>query len=192
MNKSVFATIIAGMTLVINFSFAQSKKYDVKSGVVTYEVSVVMNGKAISSNKNILYFDDYGLKEREDKYEKGILVGSSIYDGKKRYEINHKKKTYSEIPSGGSVAYKVNFNGIPEADRKSGNAKKLPDEIILGKTCETYTYEKAKAKYAGWKGILFLLETNTGSLESKQKAIQFEETSVGPDKFTVPGDYTKK
>ena len=164
MKRTIFKPlVIVTLTLVVNFVFAQTKKYEVKSGVVTYEVTVVMNGKTISTNKNVLYFDEYGKKEREDKFNREVLIGSSIYNGKTRYEVNHKKKNYSEMPAN-SIGYKVNFADLPEADRKSGNAKKLPNETILGKSCETYTYQKTNSKYAGWKGILFFLETSSGGL----------------------------
>jgi|APTNR8051073442_1049403.scaffolds.fasta_scaffold08885_4 hypothetical protein len=192
MRKMTLTTaVVAVMTLTANISFAQTKKYEVKSGIVTYEVTITMNGKTISTEKNILYFDEYGSKERSDKFKKEAIVGSSIYNGKTRYELNHKKKTYGEIQSAGSVGYKVNFNDIPEEDRKSGNAKKLTNETILGKSCETYSYEKIKSKFSGYRGVLFLQETSSANLVTTQKAIKFEEVNVSSDKFTVPNDYTK-
>jgi hypothetical protein len=165
----------------------------VKSGVVTYEVSMTMNGKTISTNRNIVSFDDYGLKERQDKYDKGVLVGSSLTDGKSRYELIHKNKTYFEVPAGpGSmgVAYRARFEDIPEKDRTSGKAKKLPNETLLGKPADVYTF--GEVKFVGWNGILLLHDQKVGSnMRSVQKAVKIEETSVPAHTFTVPAGYTK-
>jgi hypothetical protein len=44
------------------------KKYDIKSGIITFETTMEMAGMNIKT-KTILYFDDYGIKECQEEYK---------------------------------------------------------------------------------------------------------------------------
>src|SRR5687768_12326464 len=58
------------------------KKYQIKSGIITFQETANMGSMKISSKK-VLYFDDYGMKEREDSFDdEGQLKESFMSDGK--------------------------------------------------------------------------------------------------------------
>src|SRR5687768_4624980 len=44
-----------------------TNKYDLKSGIITFETVMSLDGSDIRSKK-VLYFDDYGRKECEETY----------------------------------------------------------------------------------------------------------------------------
>ncbi len=167
-----------------NISFPQ--KYGVKSGTITYEV-VVQVGAITDVTQNVLYFDDYGITERIDIIEDGILKSSNLaIKNGRRYQLNHTKKTYLDIDTNSrGWEYKVDWNEVSERSKADGTAKKLPNETHLGKDCETYTY--STTKYSGWEGILLFQQQKSFT----KTATGFEEGDVPADTFKIPTDYTK-
>jgi len=170
-----------------------TKKYQIKSGIVTFESTSQM-GTMKFSGKKVLYFDDYGMKEREDSYdEAGQVKESFMSDGKDLILLMHQDQAaYKRGKAYRGTAYRVDYNEISQEDKASGKAKKLADETILGKTCETYTYEtdNLKGKYAGWGNICLLTESETSGIKSVVIATAFEEDADVPaDKFTIPSGY---
>lgn len=176
---------------VIENAPVQTKKYQIKSGIITLE-SITEMGSVKLTEKKVLYFDDYGMKEREDSYEGETLKSSFMSDGKELITLIHGTKTF--LKSGKAfrgTAYKVDFNEISQEDKDAGKAKKLNEETILGKTCEVYSYETngIKSKYAGWNNICLLSEAVMGETKTIVKATKIEEVDVPADKFTIPADY---
>lgn len=56
-------TLLLLFVLLIAFEAStQTKKYDIKSGIITFETTVKMMGMTITK-KSIVYFDEYGMKE---------------------------------------------------------------------------------------------------------------------------------
>ncbi|HEY9487381.1 MAG TPA: hypothetical protein VIQ51_03575 [Chryseosolibacter sp.] len=170
-----------------------AKKYQIKSGIITFEETANVGSMKLTSKK-IHYFDDYGMKEREDSFdEEGQLKESFMSDGKDLILLMHKDQTaYKRGKAYRGTAYRVDYNEFSQEDKASGKVKKLADEIILGKTCETYTYEteSLKGKYAGWGNICLRTEAETSGVKSVAIATSFEEDAVVPaDKFTIPSGY---
>src|SRR6266540_2544261 len=64
------------------------KKYPIKSAMVTFD-----NQMLGINQKTILYIDDYGAKEAEEKYDGTDVKEMDLCDGKMRYTINFKNKT---------------------------------------------------------------------------------------------------
>ena len=54
------------------------KKYDLKSGIISFESSGSASGHAAPKTKQILYFDDYGAKECQEKYKIDAATGKEI------------------------------------------------------------------------------------------------------------------
>ena len=53
------------LSLVLTLSsvgIAQAKKYDIKSGIVTFETTTLL-GKITMTEKSVVYFDNFGMKE---------------------------------------------------------------------------------------------------------------------------------
>lgn len=173
-------------------SIAFFKKYQIKSGTITYENT--LNTITIHlSFKTIVYFDDYGMKERRDTYTHDTLDETLMSDGKNMYRIIHKmKRAFKTGKAYHGTESKFGWDEITQEDKDLGKVKKYPNEIIAGKNCEVY-YVKVKkvlAIYAGWKDINLLTEIKSPGGSSISKAIKVEEGQLNPGTFLLPKGYS--
>ncbi len=171
---------------------AQPKKYEIKSGIVTFE-NVTTIGKIKMVEKMILYFDDYGYKECKEVYTKDKLTGISLSDGKTRWNIDPVKKTAMNLGAAvRGTEMKFDWNEVSEKEKKNGNAKLRPNIVIAGKTCQSFqTTPSGSTVFAGWKNICLLTDVDNYGVHAVIKAVKVEENvKVPPEKFTVPAGYT--
>jgi hypothetical protein len=170
------------------------KKYDIKSGIVTYELLMKVGNFEIK-NKIVVYFDDYGLKECRETFSKEKLEQSAFSDGKTLYVIKPNQKTaYDRGSASRGTELRVEWSEFgTEKDKQSGLYKKLAGMTVAGKNCEVFEYNDGKGtitRYAGWNKILMYMESKTSSTETVQKALKIEENiKVPPEKFAVPAGY---
>lgn len=167
------------------------KKYGIKSAIVTFE----SDGMGIKQ-KIVLYFDDFGAKETEEKYDlENNLSASTICDGTNRYTLVYKDKTFqNDGACSRGIAYKFDWDEVSKADPKY-KPQKLANITIAGKDCESFSLETSGNTiiYAGWNNICFLIDQNTQYGKITYKAISFDENAViSSDKFKVPGDFQIK
>jgi hypothetical protein len=165
-------------------------KYGVKSGIVTFEIDMMG-----MKQKQVLYFDDYGLKEAEESYQGEEVKLINICDGKEMYSVHPDQKTaYSNGTCGRGVAYRFAWDEIAKEDQNT-KAKKLNNITVAGKDCESYSYDlgSSVAVYAGWQNINLYLKTSTNAGDVVQQAIKIEENvDIPASKFQVPSDYEIK
>lgn len=167
------------------------RKYGVKSGEIVYETS--LNTISVHMTyKTVVYFDDYGIKERRDTYKGDTLTESYLSDGKNTYRINHEKKqAFFSGKAYKGTEPKFGWNGIGEEDKKSGKAKLAPDEIIAGKECTVYTVKSdiVSAKFAGWEDIVMLSEISSPGGVSSTVATSITIEKVPASTFRIPRGY---
>jgi hypothetical protein len=165
-------------------------KYGIKSGIVTFETD--MMGMKI---KSVLYFDDYGIKEADEKYNGDNIASISICDGKERYNIFPSKKiAYSEGSCYRGVAYRFAWDEVSKEDQLS-KGKKLPNINIAGKDCESFSIDlgTSLSVYTGWQNICLSLKTSSGGTNVIMQATKIEENAEIPaTKFKVPEGYEIK
>lgn len=164
-------------------------KYGVKSGIVTYENT----GYGLTT-KSILYFDDWGAREAEEKYDTdGVITETSICDGKNLYLLIHKNKSaYKRGECTRGVAYKFDWNEVSRS--QDYKPTKLENIDVAGKDCESFSLEISGSKtiYAGWNNVSFMIETPAGNSSVLNRAISFEENASIPEEmFAVPPDYNQ-
>jgi len=170
------------------------KKYDIKSGIVTFETTAQVGGMNMKT-KSIVYFDDYGIKECKETYTGDKLTKSHFSDGKNLYSIIFSTKTArAEGKAFRGTEVRVDWQEFgTEKDRESGMIKKMPAMNVAGKTCEVYQTDDGKgmiATYAGWNKILLYLDVQTKGLRTTQKAVKVEENvKIPADKFVVPAGF---
>lgn len=173
----------------------QFKKYDIKSGIVTFE-NVIEMGTMKMKHKVMVYFDDYGMKECHDNYNGDKLDNSLMSDGQMEYVLHHKEKTVETRGTAlRGTEFRFDWNEISEKDRTSGNAKKLPNVTVAGKSCESFMVGSPtdKTVYAGWGHVCLMMDISSSSMRSLLKAVKFEENAkVPPEKFAVPAGYVSK
>jgi hypothetical protein len=128
MKKAMLLSALAVLVLV-PAAFAQGvKKYDVKSGIVTYDY-IMMVGKWEMKSKFILYFDDYGAKECREAYPNEKLEEILFVDGMDMYSVDVNKKTASKTEESirSTELMRIDYNEIgTQEDRDSGKVIKLP------------------------------------------------------------------
>jgi hypothetical protein len=165
-------------------------KYGIKSGIITFEINMMG-----MKEKQVLYFDDYGLKEAEETYQGEKVKSINLCDGKEMYNLHPDQKTaYSNGSCARGVAYRFAWDEISKEDQNT-KAKKLANMTIAGKDCESYSYDlgSSVAVYAGWQNIDLYLKTTTQVGDVVQQAIKIEENvDIPASKFQVPSDYQIK
>jgi hypothetical protein len=176
---------------------SQFKKYDIKSGIVTFE-SVMKMGDFQIKKKIVLYFDDYGMKECRETYSNNRLEESYFSDGKTIYSVKHKEKAaYKRGPASRGTELRVEWSEFgTDEDRAAGKYKKLSPMKIAGKNCEMIEYNDKHGTvttYGGWSKIMLYMKLKTKDMESVQKAVKIEENAAVPaDKFRIPAGYSAK
>lgn len=166
------------------------KKYQIKSGIVTF----FNEGMGIKT-KVVLYFDDYGMKEAEEKYDGDVIKDATLCDGKNRYIIVYNEKTaYESGECFRGVAYKFDWAEIERApDQYKG--KKLPNVTIAGKDCESFSLQSGKNPviYAGWNNICMLIDQDGSFGKITYKAVSIEENATIPEgKLSIPEGFAVK
>ncbi len=169
---------------------ASVKKYGIKSGIVTFEISMMD-----TKQKMVLYFDDFGAKEAEEKYEGENIEEISLCDGKNMYTIHPADKVaYTSGACYRGIAYRFAWDEISEEDQNT-KAKKLSNVTVAGKDCESFSYDMGNTFtiYAGWKYICLYQKTKSQYGDVVRQATKIEENATIPaDKFQVPSGYEIK
>jgi hypothetical protein len=171
------------------------KKYGIKSGIITFSVETnLMNEKQVKK----VYFDNYGTKETSETYRMDKLTEKRINKADGYVYIlavdkNSGFRSKHATATGTEMKFDFSDRAIPETIKKQYHFGKLPNETICGKDCEMYTteYENMKAKYAGWNGILLMIETSmpmgSTTMTTKSVAVKLEENvSIPETVFEVP------
>jgi len=191
------ALLLCAVAFVAQAPTAATKKYEIKSGIITYQTEIEMAGMKIPG-KEVLYFDDYGLKECEETYKDGVLTESFVADGVDRFKLYHEQKI--KVAAGKSTngtAMPFNWTQVSQKDKDSGAAKAGPKETVAGKECDTFTMITKTAGmdtstvYAGWHRVVLSSKLKSAQMSSTKIAVKVEENAVVPaDKFKAPAGYT--
>lgn len=170
------------------------RKYGIKSGIVHFETWFRFEGE-LWEETSIVYFDDYGKKERRERYLlDGSLWETQFNDGTHLYSVYPEgKSAYKHKSTYPGTEPRVSWADLPAAHKTNGWAEKGPYESVAGKTCEVYfvPIDGGKQKFAGWENICFLNEMiGSGYGDTSHRAVSFQEVSVDPKLFVLPVDYT--
>ncbi|MGD0592003.1 MAG: hypothetical protein ABSA44_14580 [Bacteroidota bacterium] len=92
---TIFLLICAVFFMMTSPLRSQIKKYDIKSGIVTYDLIMKM-GTMEMKKKTIVSFDDFGMKECRETFSDNKLEESYFSDGKNLYSAKHAKKNCLE------------------------------------------------------------------------------------------------
>lgn len=171
----------------------QTKKYDIKSGIITFENTTIM-GKLKHSIKTVVYFDNYGMLECKETYHENKLVESFFSDGETLFSLKHeKKKAYKRGSAYRGTEYRFDWAEVSQNDKKDYKAKRLPNIIVAGKDCESFEVTSGSdvTVFTGWDHICFLMDVKNSNLEVILKAMKIEENAKIPEgKFKVPAGYS--
>jgi hypothetical protein len=196
MERSISYLVIAAMLVLLNLDLSgQTKKYDIKSCTMTFEMTQKMAGLDIKK-KVVVSFDDYGMRECRETYQGDEFQEAYFSDGKDLYKLQPGKKTaFKRGKADRGTETTIGWNDISSDDKKAGKAKQLPNITIAGKTCESFEYvsDKESTTYAVWNHILMMIDMKSKQMTMLKKAVNVDEkTPVSADKFKVPAGYTLK
>ena len=196
MKRSISCLAIAAMLVLLNpGSSGQTKKYDIKSCTITFELTQKMAGLDIKK-KVVVSFDDYGMKECRETYQGDELQEVYFSDGKDLYKLQPSKKSaFNRGKADRGTEVTIGWNDISANDKKAGKAKQLPNITIAGRKCESFEYvsDKESTTYAVWNHILMMIDMKSKQMSTLKKAVAVDEkTAVSADKFKVPAGYTLK
>jgi hypothetical protein len=179
-----------------------SKKYDIKSGIVTYKASVMG-----IENTQTLYFDDYGAKEMKESITEMSIMGIktrkvdvSLEKEGYRYEYelenmtNNENKLTKEIKktkiySAGSSDMAAMATTLSDEMKKKYEYKEEGTEAVAGVTGTKVSMKMGKTAITAVMYKKVMLKTVMEMI--KITATKFEENVAIPaDKFELPKDYT--
>lgn len=190
-----FLLFTAAFLIAGSSSEAQTKKYDIKSGIVTFQ-STTLFGTMKMESKAIVYFDDYGMKECKETFEDEELKESFFSDGTNLFTLIHKKKeAYDRGPASRGTELKFDWNEVSKNTNKDYKVQKLAPTTIAGKVCESFLIDTKQGKntFAGYKGVTFLTRVENKQMTTELRAMKFEENVPVPaNKFKVPAGYAAK
>jgi hypothetical protein len=178
-----------------------TKKYEIKSAIVTYTAEVM--GMKTSQ---MLYFDDYGAKERQETITEMEMMGVKTrsvnvsltkdgykYDFETENVTNNENKLKKEIKKS-KVMVSASSDMSKMAAEMSDQMKKEYEykeegtETVAGVTGTKFSMKIGKAKFTGVLYKKVMIKTEMDMM--KITAQKFEENaSVPADKFEYPKDY---
>jgi len=196
MKQPITYLAIAATLLILTLNVtAQTKKYDIKSCTITFEMTQKMASFDMK-NKVVLSFDDYGMKECRETYQGDKIREVFFSDGKSLYSLNPDKKTATKRGDAiRGTEVRVDWSDVSSDDKKSGKAKQLPNIVLAGKSCESFMADAggSSTTYASWNHVLMMIDMKSKDMTMLKKAVTVDEkTAVSPDKFKVPTGYTIK
>lgn len=171
-----------------------AKKYPIKSGIITFQRSGI-----IGSAEIIVYFDDYGKKERNEVYGKdGLINEVTMSDGVNMYKFTKEsiaaKTVYIMGP--GLHGTEMQFVADPFNNNEKRKARyefiKLENIDLIDKDCEAYCVKSSggKTTFAGWRGLLLYSKVQMAMGVMETVAVDFKENAdVDPDLFKIPDGY---
>lgn len=173
-------------------AFANTKRYDIKSAIITYEATSSSSMYGMQSNsttQSTTYIKDWGAIELKDELTTQTMIGQS-------------EKIHSITKIDNGIVYTVDFdeklimkidinkfqNSTSIIDKnilKDSNTKKIGVEKILGYTCEIWQFNDSKAWL--YKGVPLKLESNMMGVKYSMiaKSAKFN-VSIPSNKFALP------
>ncbi|MEM7161653.1 MAG: hypothetical protein AAF487_04355 [Bacteroidota bacterium] len=173
-----------------NASSAQDKDklFSSESGYISYEL------KGMQKGTEILYWDDWGNKQRKETEVKIEMMGFSqtqnsitLTLGDIVYAIDEEKNTATKMKNdflGDASNQEKREFGYRFMEEMGG--KKVGEEQLLGKTCEKWTIPDMYSTVYYWKTYLMKSETDMMGMKQIVTATEIKlDASVEKGKFDI-------
>ncbi len=183
--RSILLVMLA--VLAIATCGVAQRKYALKSGIITFENSVAILGKP-AAQRQVLYFDDYGMRERKELYEGDTLREAALCDGMHLYTLVFEESTAYK----GGKSTQGTEAPFRRDTTKGKSWTKLPAMKVAGRVCETIRSVQGddETTLAGWNGIVLFAESSSGGIHTSSKAVKISENAkISPEMFRVPASF---
>jgi len=169
------------------------KRYNIEKGIVEYEISGSRTGK------EILYFDNWGMREANYITAETSIGGFSIkenkitiLDGEWTYNIDLDKKTGSKIKTPLleeliEAAGDKDLGELGEEMLIRMGGKKIGKDELLGKTCDIWELQSLNTRSWVWNWITLKTEAKLMGISVVKTATKIDANASIPDeKFNIP------
>jgi hypothetical protein len=172
----------------------EGNRYSLKSGVMTYETQLP---QSMGSTKRIMYFDDYGRKEKMVSISSITAMGQSI--SQEMHVLTKDGFTYSwSVGDSSGMKVKVDsifdpskmdYEHLSEEVRTQMNLKEEGTEEVNGKKCTIFSmdYEGIKGKVWVWNNIPMKTQATMMGFNVIENLVSLEENvDVPASHFVLP------
>ena len=181
-------TLALMLALTIGAMAQETKKYDIKSGIVKATTTVM--GQATEA---VQYFDNYGAIETSKTKVSipgaGEMEVATITKDGKTYIVNYTNKQVQEVPAQESI----NYLALSDELIAKYKIKEIGKETVAGKECVKYSEEISQmgqtfnATVSVWKGIPMKSVIAAGGMEIVTEVTEISENAfILPQTFEIP------
>lgn len=181
MKRLMFVILVITVSVAVSAQTSE-KKYGIKSGIVESRISVFGIKTTV-----VTTFDDYGDKLSFQMNEKGVRkrgyclaeLGKFIIS----VDLNEKKVSIEKTSDD------LNIRTLSDADKIKYRFKEEGTELILGKECNKYSWNKDGEKFTVWmwEGISLKSVTRKNGLVIRMEATSIKENQIiDPSVFELP------
>ena len=189
--SAIFALIFTMGTL-----HAESKRYEVKSGIIEYKMfgsGDMMGIKTQMSGTNKVIFKEWGNVELHQGTTKSVVMGreettqetTKIENGKV-YIADYDQKIIVEYEA--SKLMHTQYQDVAKSPKEVLNemgGKKVGEESVLGYTCEVW--EMPQIKLWLYKGLALKTEANIMGIKNTMEATNVQlDVPVSDDQLQLP------
>jgi hypothetical protein len=199
MKKLLFVVMILSASLLVvgqNKSVKDEKVFEIKSGVVEYQVD------GMSKGTKTFWFDDFGRMQCTRTVTTTKVMGFSTTDDKLEirtrewvYNIDMKAKTGTKIKTDAAMApTDAAYSGLTDEEKKQFvegvhqgmNIKEAGTGEVLGRTCKIMEVGSGNKMWL-YKNITLKSEVGSGMIKINETATKFDENkAVSASQFQPP------
>ena len=196
MKKIKILAALFSLILTLTTLHADTKRYEVKSGVIDYTISgsgEMMGIKTQMSGTNKVIFKEWGNIELHHNTSKSVVMGreehtkdtTKIENGKV-YVVDYDQKIIVEYET--SKLMHTQYKDLAKSSKEMLNemgGKKVGEESILGYECEVW--EMPQIKLWLYKGIALKSEANIMGITNTMEATNVQlDVSISDDQLKLP------
>jgi len=189
-------TALFVLSVAVSGLCAQTKRYEVKSGIIEYDISgagEMMGIKTETKGTAKNMFKDWGNVELYDETKRSIVMGMedhqremTKFDGKNVYVVDFDKKVIVKYTP--EMLLDSEYKDLAKSGKDmmiSMGGKKVSEDEILGYACEVW--EMLHMKIWMHKGILLKSEANLMGIKHTTKATSVKlNVPVSDEKLKLP------
>ena len=196
MKQMKIGSAIVILMLMVNLLHADTKRYEVKSGIIEYTTTgsgEMMGIKTQMSGKSKLIFKDWGNVELHQSTTKSVVMGreehtqdtTKIENGKV-YVVDYEQKLIIEHdPSSLMFSQHKDLTKSSKEILRDMGAKKVGEESVHGYTCQVW--EMPQMKLWLYKGIALKSQANLMGITNTMEAIHIHlDVTVSDEEFKLP------
>ena len=189
-------SVLFALILTINTLHSETKRYEIKSGLIEYTIDGSGNMMGIQTQidgKSKILFKEWGEVELHEETSKSVIMGreeithqTTMIDGDKVYIVDYEQKIIHQYEPTMLMQseYKDLAKNANEVIHSMGGTK-TGEESILGNLCEVW--ETKHMKLLLYKGIMLKSQVRVMGRTHTTEAtnVQFN-TSVSDDDLKLP------